>query len=188
MIYLMQALAFLLDVAFGIYIFMLMLRILLQWAHVDFNHPMTQFLYLVTNPVVNPLRPYIPRWRALDTPALFVMLLLQMLKGLLLALLLGYDLSLLGLLVLSVAELLSLFIYVLIFSLIIEMVLSFISHDPYNPLGTFVYRLNAPLLRPVRQRLPVMHGFDFSGLVVIILLQLALILIVAPITDIGKGL
>jgi len=93
-----------------------------------------------------------------------------------------------GILILSLAELVALLIYVFIFSIIIEMILSWFNSDPYNPLQVFVSRLNAPLLKPMRRFIPPMSGLDLSPLAVMILLQLALILLVSPLMDLSKRL
>ncbi len=189
MSYLLQALAFLVDVIFGIYIFILMLRFLLQWTQAaQFTHPMTRFVYQATAPVLRPLHRFIPRWRQVDLAALCLLLVLQTLKGLLIHSLLNTPIGLLGLVILALAELISLLVYIFIFSILIEMLLSWVNHDPYNPLSSFVTRLNQPLLRLARRWVPNVGGLDLSPLLVIILLQLSLILVVAPLIGLSKGL
>ncbi|MEM7020875.1 MAG: YggT family protein, partial [Pseudomonadota bacterium] len=76
--YLVTALAFLIQVVFGIYIFLLVLRFLLYWARVDFTHPISQFVYTLTNPPLRPLHKFIPQWRGIDFATVLLMLLLQM--------------------------------------------------------------------------------------------------------------
>jgi YggT family protein len=89
--------------------------------------------------------------------------------------------------ILSVAELLQLCIYVFLFSIIVQVVLSWLSPDTYNPVTALLHRLNEPLLRPARQLLPPFSGIDLSPLVVIIVLQLASILLVRPIRDLARS-
>ena len=92
-----------------------------------------------------------------------------------------------SLLILSIADILYLLAYLYIFALIIQAILSFITPpDQYNPISSFLYRLNEPLLRPIRRRVPPAGGFDFSVLIAIILIQLALILIVDPIYSLAS--
>ncbi len=186
--YLAQAGAFLIDVIFGIAIFILMLRFLIQWTNVGFNHPLTQFLYQATNPVLQPLQRVIPRWGRVDLACLLLMLALKIVAIMLLGLFLGQNYGVIGLVIVAFAELFSTLIYVLMFSIIIQVILNWINPDPLNPVYSFVSRLNDPLTLPLRRRLPLFHGIDFSPLVAIILLQLALILIVAPLTHVGQSL
>jgi len=50
-------------------------------------------------------------------------------------------------------------------------IVSWVSPDPYNPLVRFLHRVTEPVLRRVRERLP-MHqlGLDFSPMIVILVL------------------
>jgi YggT family protein len=58
-------------------------------------------------------------------------------------------------------------LYVLI---LIKVILSYFM-DPYHPIRQSVDRLLDPLLKPIQQVLPVMGGFDFSPLILIILVE-----------------
>lgn len=51
---------------------------------------------------------------------------------------------------------------------IIAALISWVSPDPYNPIVRFLYRATEPVLRPIRRRIGVFGGFDFSPLIVII--------------------
>jgi YggT family protein len=81
-----------------------------------------------------------------------------------------------------------LLIYVFIVAILIQVVLSWIAPDTYNPMTSILRSLCAPLLRPVRHRLPSPGGLDLSPLVVLIVLQLILMLFVAPLADWGRNL
>jgi YggT family protein len=48
-----------------------------------------------------------------------------------------------------------------------------------------LYQLNEPLLRPVRRLLPPIEGFDFSPLVVILIIQLSKMIILPPLYALG---
>jgi len=189
MSYLMQAGAFLVDVTFRIYIFVLMLRLLIQWTQaLNFYHPLSRFVYTVTQPLIKPFQQFMPRVYGVDSAIYLLMFLFESLKTFLIAFLMHASFSIGGILILSLAELVALLIYVFIFSIIIEMILSWFNSDPYNPLQVFVSRLNAPLLKPMRRFIPPMSGLDLSPLAVMILLQLALILLVSPLMDLSKRL
>jgi YggT family protein len=192
MIPLIKAAVFLVDVVFGLYIILLMLRTLLQWARIDFYHPLSQFLLMVTSPPLRPLQRFIPNWHGINLAAVTLMLILQLSKRLITHALLGLKLSPLGLVVLSIADLLSLLLYLFIFSILIQVILSWVQafqgNYQRNELGVFLQRLNEPLLGPVRRRLPPMGGMDLSPLLVIIALQLLIILLVEPLSALGASL
>ena len=64
--YLTNPLVFLVQVLFGAYILVVMLRFLLQLVRADFYNPVSQFVVKVTTPVLTPLRRVIPGVGGLD--------------------------------------------------------------------------------------------------------------------------
>ena len=65
--------------------------------------------------------------------------------------------------------LVNLAIKIYIYIIIARAIFSWVSPDPYNPIVRFLYRATEPVLRPVRERLPVATmGIDFSPMIVIL--------------------
>ena len=68
-------------------------------------------------------------------------------------------------------DLISLAIQIYIYIIIARALISWVSPDPYNPIVRFLYRATEPVLRPVRERLPMSQmGIDFSPMIVILAL------------------
>ena len=186
--YIADALTFLIKTVFELYILAVMLRFLLQLFRADFYNPISQFLIKITTPVLRPLRRWIPGFAGIDVAALALMAILQFIEIALIAAANGYIPGIGGLLIVSIASLLQLLIYVFIVAILIQVVLSWIAPDTYNPMTSILRSLCGPLLRPVRHRLPSLGGLDLSPLVVLIVLQLILILFIAPLADWGRNL
>jgi len=72
--YELQALAFLVQVAFGLYILAVLLRLMLQWAHADFRNPVAALVVRVTNPAVVPLRRLVPGVAGIDLASVLLAL------------------------------------------------------------------------------------------------------------------
>ena len=71
----------------------------------------------------------------------------------------------------ALANLVNLVIVAYIWIIIARAILSWVSPDPYNPIVRFLYRVTEPVLRPVRERLPIgQMGIDFSPMIVILAL------------------
>ena len=67
--------------------------------------------------------------------------------------------------------LVNLAIQIYIYIIIARAIVSWVSPDPYNPIVRVLYQITEPVLRWVRQRLPVATmGIDFSPMVVILAL------------------
>jgi YggT family protein len=186
--YIAEAMTFLIETVFELYILAVMLRFLLQLFRADFYNPISQFLIKITTPVLRPLRRWIPGFAGIDVAALALMAILKFIEIVLIAAVNGYIPGIGGLLIVSIASLLQLLIYVFIVAILIQVVLSWIAPDTYNPMTSILRSLCGPLLRPVRHRLPSLGGLDLSPLVVLIVLQLILILFVAPLADWGRNL
>lgn len=180
---------FLVSTIFGLYLSIVALRFLLQWVRADFYNPLSQFIVKATNPPLRFLRRWIPGYGGIDWPSLVLLMALQMIEIVLLFWIgPGLTPSLPSLLILSIAQILQLIIYIFFFSIIIEIVLSWINPGAYNPVTVLVYRLNEPLLRPARRLLPPMGGLDFSPMVVLVVLQLVKILVVGQLLALGYSL
>ncbi|MCC6303427.1 MAG: YggT family protein [Gammaproteobacteria bacterium] len=186
--YLSTASAFLIDTVFGLYILLVLLRFLLQFARADFYNPICQFLVKATNPPLRPLRRVIPGLWKIDLASIVLLLALQMCALWLIDLAGGRSPSIAGLFVLSVAALLALTLNTFLIAILIQVVLSWVGPGTRNPLSSILYSLNEPLLGPARRILPSMPGIDFSPLLVLVALQLLKILIVGPLSDLGRAL
>lgn len=185
--YLSHAGEFLITLVFSLYILAVMLRFLLQMVRADFYNPISQFLIRITNPVLRYFRRWIPGYRGIDWPSIILMLLLQAVELCLIALLkTGGIPQLAGLFVLSVSHLLEMVIWVYIVIIIIQAIMSWISPGAYSPVTVLLYQLSDPLLRPFRRLVPPAGGLDWTPLIALILLNLLLILFVAPLLDYGN--
>jgi YggT family protein len=186
--YVGNAATFLLSTLFGLYILIVMLRFLFQLVRADFYNPVSQFLVKATNPPLRPLRRLIPGLAGIDAAAVVLMLGLQFLELWLRYYLVGQAPQAVGLLVLSVAELVSLATYVFLIAIILQVVISWVNPGAYNPVVSLLYSLTEPLLGPARRLIPPISGLDLSPIAVIVGLQLGLMLVIAPLRDLGQGL
>ncbi|KPK41014.1 MAG: hypothetical protein AMJ69_00410 [Gammaproteobacteria bacterium SG8_47] len=187
--YFSSAGAFLISTIFGLYILAVMLRFLFQWARADFYNPVSQVIVKVTNPVLRPLRRIIPGWAGVDFAAVALMVALKCVELTLLFSLHGPKIpQVAGLLVLALAGLLSLLLNVFFFSILIQVILSWVNPGHYNPVTQLLYQLNEPILRPARRLIPPLGGFDLSPIVAFVAIKLLEFLLVAPINDLGYQL
>ena len=179
---------FLIQTLFGLYIGAIMIRFLLALARADFYNPISQFLVKITNPPIVPLRRILPSLAGIDMASVFLMLALQAIELTLVITIKGFGIHPLGLFVLSIGGLLSLLLQIYFVTILVQVILSWVSPGGHNPAISLLYNLNEPLLRRARRFLPAMHGFDFSPILLMILLQLLTIILIAPINDLGMSL
>jgi YggT family protein len=181
--YFANPLIFLIETVADLYILAVMLRFLLQWVHADFYNPLAQFIVRITNPVLIPLRRLIPGFGGIDWASVALLLLLVALKLVLITAVQGRLLPLAALAPLMLAELIALFLNIFFFSILIQVILSWIAPYQYHPMTGLLHQLNEPLLRPIRRLLPPMGGLDFSPMVAMLLIQLSKMLLLPPLNS-----
>ena len=121
-----------------------MIRFLLALVRADFYNPVSQFLVKVTNPPLVPLRRVIPSVVGIDMASVVLMLALQMLELFVIGLISGLSFHPGGLVVLAFAELLSLLFQIYFFTILIQVVLSWVSPGGYNPAFVNGDRIHGP--------------------------------------------
>lgn len=187
--YLGDALLYLVNTIFSLYILLVVLRFLLQTVRADTQNPVSRFLLQATGLPLRLLRRFIPGFAGVDWSCIVLMVGLQAIELSLTSLIaFGSSLAFPGLVLLSGAELLKLVIYIFMFVIFVQIILSWINPGAYNPVTVLLYQLSEPLLRPARRILPPAYGIDFSPILVFIFLQLSLMLLVRPLADLGRVL
>ncbi|MGP9802340.1 YggT family protein [Rheinheimera sp. NSM] len=166
----MQAVLFLIDTAFSLYLMVVILRLWLQLVRADFYNPFSQFVVKATNPLVLPLRRIIPSIGSLDTATLVLAYAVMLAKLVILQLIQAGQVALVPSLILSLIFLLKEIFTLLFWILVIRALLSWFSQGR-SPVEHVMHQLTEPLLRPIRRVLPPLGGLDLSVLVVLVGLQ-----------------
>ncbi len=59
----LEAIARVLDIALTAYYWIIIVRALVSWVNADPRNPIVQFLHRATEPVLTPIRRWLPTWR-----------------------------------------------------------------------------------------------------------------------------
>lgn len=181
--YLTQPTVFLVQVIFGLYATLVILRFLLQWTRADFYNPLSQFIVRATKPVLNPLRRVIPGAGGLDIASLVLAWAVLAVEQAAILGLAGVGFQPTAAALLAIPEMISLIINIFLFAILIQVIISWISPGNRNPAISLIHSLTEPLLGPVRRRMPDMGGLDLSPMVVMIGLVVLEMLLIPPIKD-----
>ena len=159
-----------LDTVTGLFAGVLLLRFWMQIVRVRPPQPVAQFTFQLTDWLVKPMRRVIPGVGGFDwasfVGAYLIALLCTAIKVWILLTTLPSAVFLLALI--SVAQWI---IYGWTALLILEVIFSWV--NPHAPLAPFVRALNDPLLKPIRQIVPLLGGLDISPMILFLLLQVA---------------
>jgi len=175
--YFANPLEFIISTLFSLYILTVMLRFLLGLVRADFYNPLSQFLVKVTNPLLKPLRKIIPVVGKVDTAAIVLMLLLQVIMLSVIVMLRGMTPPLLTLIPIAIGELIMLVITIYLVAIVVQVIISWINPGTYNPVTSLLYSLTAPVMKPFQRMLPPIGGIDLSPLFALIALQVLRMLI-----------
>lgn len=174
---------FLISTLFSLYIGAVVIRFLLALSRASFHNPLSQFIVKITNPVLVPLRRFVPAVGKLDTSAIVLAVGLKLIAVGLLAYL-GVPLIGGNVVFVALAELLRTVVWIYIIVLLVQAVMSWMGNTHHNPMAGVLDSLTAPILRPLRKFIPTIGMVDLSPLVAILLLNVVLI-VLAPLPRLG---
>ena len=173
------------QIVFGLLIFFVLARFILQVVRADFYNPISQMLVKITNPMLKPLRTFIPGLFGLDMASIVLLLILQCLELILTHTIGGYSLH--GpvlFLIEAIGTLINHAAMLFLICIIILVIMSWIGPGmQHHPLVQIAYQIANPILRPARKILPPQAGFDFSPILALIFIFAIMFLVAAPLID-----
>lgn len=172
----MNATKFLIETLFDLYLMVIMLRIWLQLTRADFYNPLSQLVVKATQPVVGPLRRFVPSIGRLDTASVLFALAVSFAKLSVVSLAVSQNWYPIPFLIFTPFDLAIQALNLMFYVLLLRAILSFVSQGS-SPVEYVLMQLTEPMLRPVRSIIPPLGGFDLSVLVVIIAIQFLMILV-----------
>ena len=178
-----NALIFLVNTVFGLFVVVLLLRFYLQWVRAPYRNPLSMFLQALTDFMVRPARRIVPGLWGLDLATLALAWLVQLVEVLLVLQIKGYGLGPAAGQAFAAAALLALVLlvkiglYIVAVAVIVQVVLSWLG--PYSPLMPLANSMTRPFLRVFQRRIPPIGNVDLSPLFALVVIQLLLMLPVA---------
>lgn len=174
----MNSIQYLISTALSLYMMILMARMWFQYCKADFYNPASQGLVRITDPVLNPLRKIIPTVRNCDLSAPFFVFVLGFAKLPLLYILGGswtaeainqnWGIYML----IGIFSVLHTFGEMLLYIIFFSAILSWFNRG--NDLVSYLlYQLSEPVLSPIRKILPKTGMFDFSPMILAVILLFA---------------
>jgi YggT family protein len=173
----MQTLAqiaiYIINTVGSIYLFIVVLRFLLQLVRADYYNPISRIIVKATNPLLVPLRKIIPGFWGVDFACLVLGLFVKMLVLQVIILIAGYGwqnpLLLLPWGLLGIIKLMATTYF---WGLIIMVIASWVAPYSQNPGLSLLRQLIEPTMAPLRKVLPNMGGLDFSPMIALMMLHI----------------
>ena len=187
-----NGLVYLLQSLIDLYLVTYALRLGMQWVRADYRNPIVQFVLTVTNPLVLPVRKFVPAVYKIDTATLIIFLLLQWAAvAILTQLTCATDPGVGAILGLAIIRGLRLILNVYFFLTFGYVLLSWVGQGGYNPsiamLSSLLRQLAEPVLKPFRRLIPPIAGLDLSPIALLLLLGAAARMLYGPAQQIAGG-
>jgi YggT family protein len=171
----MNALVYLVDTLLTIYLYVLILRFVMQLVRADFRNQIAHAVLVVTNPVIMPLRRILPPVGKVDTASLVAIIVFAALTIAVVQVLAGGSmLDPLTWIQVTFLTLLRAFIQFYTFALIVYALLSWVVQPGYSPPMALLGSICEPVLAPFRRLIPPIGGIDLSVLWALLLLGVLL--------------
>lgn len=153
------------------------LRAWYRWIGMGFRDPIGQFIFALTEWLARPLRSVLPVRGRIDWASLMGGLCVTVLLAVAYLLILGSTRApVFGAVVLiALAWMLKWFLWLLSAMLLALAILSWV--NPYAPITPVLQALTHPFLAPFQRVIPRIGGVDLSGLVLLLIAQVALSLL-----------
>ncbi|WP_193016312.1 YggT family protein [Proteus sp. FME41] len=165
----MNFLNFVILTLLQLYTSVLLLRVWMQCVRADFYNPFSQFIVKITQPIIRPLRSFIPSIGSIDTASVLLAYILVLLGIIIPSYLSGTSIPFSLMFPFALIELLTAAGKIIFWLIIIRAILSWVSQGR-NPIDHLLFQLTEPLMSPIRRVIPAMGGLDFSAMIVILVL------------------
>ncbi len=176
-----QAIAFVVETIFNIFILTALVRFWMQALRAPARNPLAQFTMALTDFAVKPMRRLLPGLFKLDVASLAVAWIGEVILLAILSLLQGVEIvngaALSVILFLALVKLVRLTVYIVMGAVLLQALLSWV--NPYHPVAPFFDALARPFLKPFQKAIPPIGGVDITPVLVLIACQLVLMLPVA---------
>ncbi|NVK75320.1 MAG: YggT family protein [Oceanospirillaceae bacterium] len=152
----------LVKVICNLYLFIVLLRLVLQLTRADFYNPISQGIVKATSPIILPLRKVIPAIGRLDTASLILAFGVQLATVFLVVLIKGVAISPTSYAIYTVAGTIYHLLDLYFWAMLISVILSWVAPTANHPGAMLVWQITAPLYRACQRVIPPLGGLDIS--------------------------
>lgn len=152
----------LIKVVCNLYLFIVLLRLVLQLTRADFYNPISQGVVKATSPFVLPLRKVIPAIGRVDNASLVLAFFVQFLTVLLVVFMSGATIPAVGYAIYTVAGTVYHLLDLYFWAMLISVILSWVAPGASHPGALLIGQITAPLYRACQRIIPPLGGLDLS--------------------------
>ncbi|WP_392564238.1 YggT family protein [Orbus wheelerorum] len=167
----MSPLFYIINMLLTLCVYLVILRVWMQYTRVNYYNPCTQFVIKITQPVIGPLRKLIPSLGKIDTVTILILYILAVIKFIVIMKMNDNNAAYFK------PQYLMSGLYVILYSLgnlifwmlLARAILSWISRGK-SVLEEVLYQLTEPLIAPIRRFVPPIGNIDLSFMIFVFIL------------------
>ncbi|MBE9395798.1 YggT family protein [Pontibacterium sp. N1Y112] len=156
----------------GLYLFIVILRFLLQLARADYYNPISQAVVRLTNKPLVPFQKVLPRAGRWDLSALILALLVKFVTLALIVMINGGALQIPSMLIFSAITVVDTVLMVYFWAVLASVIISWIAPGSYHPGPQLIQQLTEPLMELARKVIPPLGGLDLSPILIFLVIQI----------------
>ncbi|WP_299197402.1 YggT family protein [uncultured Amphritea sp.] len=158
-----------------LYVFIIVLRFLLQIAKADYYNPICQAVVKITAMPLAPLQRILPRPANIDLSPLLLAFLVNIAIWAFILLLKGQGIgaNLTAILVLSGVGVLNTILDIYFYAVIGSVIISWVAPGSYHPGPQLITQLTEPVFGLARRVIPSLGGLDLSPILIFFVIQIA---------------
>ncbi|MFO8045283.1 MAG: YggT family protein [Halomonas sp.] len=158
----------------NLYIFLLMLRFLLQASQADYYNPISQTVVKITQPAVRPFQSFLgPVMGRFDLATLATGFVIKAVSIVIILQVAGFGMPpIVSVVIGAVAALANAILKIYFFALIAMIILSWVAPNASHPGALLVMQLVEPIMSPLRRVIPPLGMIDLSPIVAFIAISL----------------
>lgn len=174
--FLTNIVAFIASIVFTLVIYLLWTRIALRYFRISALNPVSQNIYFLTNPLVQPIEQILPKniqSNKYDWPCFITLILIEFLKCFVMVMLVFKQITpFLFLILFTLVDLIIQPLNLLFYAIIIRVIISWVNPGWRHPVAEIIYLVTEPALALGRKIIPDIRGFDFSPIIVLLVIQI----------------
>lgn len=157
-----------------LYIFILLMRFLLQLARADYYNPISQSIVRLTQPVLLPFQKILPKAGRLDLSPIVVALLVKLGIFAVLIMLAGGEIQIdvLKLMIYAVVGLLDSILNIYFWAVIGSVIISWVAPGSHHPAPILIGQITEPLFKLAQKIIPPIGGLDLSPILIFLVIQI----------------
>ena len=155
-----------------LYIFIMLLRFILQIVKADYYNPISQGVIRVTQPVINPLQKIVPKVANIDISPILMAIILKAIILYAIYALANHLIALPSLSIYALVGVLNTFLDLIFYAVMGSVIISWIAPDSAHPAPQLLLQVTTPIYRFIGKALPPIGGFDLSPIIIFIAIQI----------------